>query len=485
VFPTPEQFIDVAFPDISFGDKRLNRRFAKVASAMLSHPEESLPDKFLCPKDYFAALDFLNHPAVTHDYFLGTHQVALLDRLEESGPQVVLFPHDTTDLDFSGHKTLGPHLGQIGNGGGKGWLCHNSLAVDPRSRLIFGLAHQILHVRPFVGKGEPVAVKRERADRESRLWLRAIDAIGPAPEGKLWVHVADRGADVFELLQAPHDRRQHYVIRSSHNRALVLRPGEGAAPQLAPGDAAEPAAPQPAAPPPHLLHDRLRALPGYAGWAVEVGATAKRRGRVAMVQASYCRLELRPPHVRKGEYRREAVPVWAVRVWEVNPPAGEEPLEWFLLTDQPVGDSASLRRVAGWYECRPVIEEFHKGQKSGVGIEKLQLQDPESVQAAIALMSVVALALVNLRAAARDEAQAGRPAGERVPQLWVRVLSTWRYKEVRPLTVREFTLALARLGGHLNRKSDGLPGWITLWRGWERLHTMLDYELSRATCPKL
>ena len=97
-------------------------------------------------------------------------------------------------------------------------------------------------------------------------------------------------------------------------------------------------------------------------------------------------------------------------------------------------------------------------------------------------MLVVAIALVNLRVAARTAASAAEPASRYVPRLWVRVLSTWRYQEVRELTVQDFTLALGRLGGHLNRKRDGLPGWITLWRGWERLHTMLEYELSRATC---
>lgn len=485
MFPTPDQFVERAFPDLSFGDKRLDKRFRNVAQAMLRHPEQSLPDKFLHPNDYFAALDFLHHPAVTHATLLGAHQCALLDRLEDDGPAVVLFLHDTTDLDFSGHKTLAGQLGQIGNGGGRGWLCHNSLAVAPACRRIFGLAHQILHVRPAVGKGEPVAAKRERADRESRLWLQAIDAIGPAPAAKCWVHIADRGADIFELLQALQDRQQHYVIRSSHNRALAVC--ADAAGQLHLADNARPAGQTAAAPaaPPHLLHDRLRTLPACARWVVAVGPTGKRQGRTAAVQASYCQLLLQPPHVRKGNYRREAVPVWAIRVWEEDPPAGEEALEWFLLTDQAVPDAAALRVRVGWYECRPLIEEFHKGQKTGVGIEKLQLQDAQSVQAAIALLSVVALALVNVRVANRDEDQAQRPARELVPALWVRVLSIWRHGEERELTVREFTLALARLGGHLNRKSDGPPGWITLWRGWERLHTMVDYESSRANCTEL
>jgi len=38
----------------------------------------------------------------------------------------------------------------------------------------------------------------------------------------------------------------------------------------------------------------------------------------------------------------------------------------------------------------------------------------------------------------------------------------------------EVALAVGRLGGRLNRKSDGLPGWITLWRGWKILQTLVE-----------
>jgi hypothetical protein len=41
-------------------------------------------------------------------------------------------------------------------------------------------------------------------------------------------------------------------------------------------------------------------------------------------------------------------------------------------------------------------------------------------------------------------------------------------------TVHDFFYALARLGGHQNRKRDGMPGWITLWRGWTKRQAMLD-----------
>ena len=47
--------------------------------------------------------------------------------------------------------------------------------------------------------------------------------------------------------------------------------------------------------------------------------------------------------------------------------------------------------------CDYNIEEFHKALKSGVGAERLQLETAEGLCAAVALMSVVALRLIDLR----------------------------------------------------------------------------------------
>ena len=66
------------------------------------------------------------------------------------------------------------------------------------------------------------------------------------------------------------------------------------------------------------------------------------------------------------------------------------------------------------------------------------------------------------------------PATEVVDEEFVDVLSGWRYGEIRALTVREFFRALARLGGHQNRKCDGAPGWLVLWRGWMKLQLMAE-----------
>jgi len=39
---------------------------------------------------------------------------------------------------------------------------------------------------------------------------------------------------------------------------------------------------------------------------------------------------------------------------------------------------------------------------------------------------------------------------------------------------RNVIIATARLGGFLARKQDGLPGWQTIWHGWQRLLWMYE-----------
>jgi hypothetical protein len=369
----------------------------------------------------------------------------------------VVLAEDIVELDYSGQTTLAA-MGQIGDGGGWGYQCHNALAIDTSSGELLGLANQILHNRVRKSAPEGVAQSRERPSRESLLWVKAVQQIGLAPPGCHWVDVCDRGADTFEFLEYEVRHGRHFVVRSTHSRALEVQT-EGQ---------------------PHLLHELLRSLPAQRGWEVELAANTKQPGRKAKLLCSWVKVTLKAPHVRKGKHSRKALPVWALRVWEVDAPSGvPEPLEWILLTDEPISDGDVARQRVGYYERRPRVEDYHKAQKTGLELEKLQLQSQAGLQPMIALLSVLAVALVNAREAARTEQKAARPATEFFDPLLVRVLCLWRYKEVRPLSVREYILALGRLGGHLNRKCDGLPGWLTLWRGAMQLNAMVEYERAR------
>ena len=107
-------------------------------------------------------------------------------------------------------------------------------------------------------------------------------------------------------------------------------------------------------------------------------------------------------------------------------------------------------------------------------IESMQFTHQSRLEPMIALQSVVALTLLNLRDASRRPDAQTAPASDVVAQEYVNVLSTWRHGEARPdWTVHDFFLALARLGGHQNRRKDKRPGWIVLWRGWTALELLV------------
>ena len=116
-------------------------------------------------------------------------------------------------------------------------------------------------------------------------------------------------------------------------------------------------------------------------------------------------------------------------------------------------------------------------------MEKLELTGVHRLSNAMAVLSVVAVALLVLRDLARQDDAETTPASTILPRIWVEILSLWRYGEVRELSIREWILALDRLGGHQNRPSNGLPGWQTLWKGWQKLALMREgYRLHHEKC---
>lgn len=451
-------FVANYFGDVDLGHESRNRCFQRVSQLISRHPGGTLPDKLSNPADYHAMDRLMNRPETTHASVLRPHYERTRQKME-AHDGVVLILHDTTVLDYSGRRSLA--LAAVGNGSGEGYLCHNSLAVDPRTRDVFGLLSQILHQRVAVGKKEGVAKKRQRSSRESRLWSNAVQACPAAPAGKQWVDVCDRGADLFEFLATEHRLGRRCVVRSTHNRSI--RVGSDGV-----GEAA-------------LLHDWLRALPASgAKHPKEIYDRKRGQHRQAVLRVSYGAMAIQPPHVQKGEYEKKPIPAWGVRVWEEATPAGSEPLEWLLVCLDEVTNAASAWQKSDWYACRWIEEEYHKAQKTGCQVEDLQFHTEQALQPMIALLSVTAVMLLNLRQAARRPDATERKATELVAPIYEEVVRTWRYKCARDeLSVYEFYLAVARLGGHMNRKGDGFPGWLTLWRGWQKLeHMVAGVELS-------
>ena len=452
------------FGTAELGDRRRTERLVHSFDRMCAHPGGTLPDKLASPPDLRGLYRLCDAEEVTHEAVLAPARAHALARVADR-PGDVLVLHDATELDYTTLNSLADDLGQIGKGDHRGYLCHNVLAVEPDSGEVLGLMDQILHRRDEVPKGETLAAHRDRPTRESRLWVLGTRHL---PKDRRLIDVADQGADTFEFLEHECQSGRRFVIRAAKARQVYA--------------GHDPVGPR------RELKAYARELPELGRFTMDV---QPQPGRVARKGAEFvvrgAAVLVCPPHAKAGHHGRDPLPLYVVQVTEVAPPQGETPIEWTLLTNEPVQTFEDALRVTGWYERRWVVEEFHKAQKTGCRIEDMQFTTTARLEPAIALLSVVAVTLLNLREAARRPDADTRRADMVVSSVYVEVLSLKRYGAVRvDLTVREFFLALGRLGGHQNRKCDGHPGWLVLWRGWMKLQAMLDGYLAarRGICGK-
>jgi Transposase DNA-binding len=459
------------FGGIELGDSRRTDRLVRAADGMCRHPGGTLPDKFPRPANLRAFYRLMNCDRVTHEVLMRAHANETRRRIAALTPGVVLVLHDATELDYTSKKSLELQLGQIGQGTHRGYICHNSLAVrlvrnETNHAIIpetLGLLSQILHHRPRVAKDETSKEARERVSRESRLWLRGVQACGPAPTSVKCVDVSDSLSDTFEYMAYEVTNQRHFVLRARENRRLE-EPINGEA----------------------YLFEAARSLGSVGTRTIKVEASPGRKARATKVHVAFTPVCLALPGKKSGNYDKQPLPLWAVRVWEPNTPADEEPLEWTLLTNCPVTSLEEAFERIGWYELRWIIEEYHKGMKTGCGIETLQFEHIKRLEPAIALISAVATTLLRLRDAARAPDAAQRLATEVVDRVYVDALASCYPGRLKGnATVLQFYMHVARLGGHQNRKRDGFPGWLTLWRGWTKLESMvIGFTARSVTCGK-
>lgn len=457
------------FGGVFLGDPRRTKRLMAAADAMCRHPGGTLPDKFSKPADLRAFYRLMNCPTVTHEVLLRAHADETR-RLMAETPGVVLVLHDATELDYTTRTTVSQQLGQIGQGTHRGYICHNSLAVrlrtdekGTRTSETLGLLSQILHHRPRVKKNETTKEARERASRESRLWLRGVQACGPAPTQVQCVDVSDSLSDTFEYMAYEVGNQRSFLLRARENRRLeeALNGAD-------------------------YLFEAVRSLKPKGTRALTVLALPGRKARETQVKVAFTPVRLAVPGKKAGQYENEPLDLWAVRVWEPNTPKNEEPLEWILLTNCPVLTLEQAFERVDWYQLRWIIEEYHKGMKTGCGIETLQFDLIERLEPAIALISAIATTLLRLRDAARAPDAAKRPATQVIDRVYVEALASCYPSRLKgTTTVLEFYMHVARLGGHQNRKGDGFPGWLTLWRGWTKLEAVVTGFTARSkTCGK-
>jgi hypothetical protein len=436
---------------------------------MATAPGQSLPKQCQGWSDLKAAYRLLSNQRVDEQAIQRPHRRLTLQ--ECLGHRVVLCVQDDTPLDFT-QRTKVSGLGRIGDGGGRGIMQHTTLAVTVEGRLL-GVLDQRWFNRPEV---PPNQTRRQRQARwcESDVWADGVEAVATLcrehqqPIPTRFVHVADRGADVWTAMRACYQHQMGFVIRAKHDRAVQ----EGS-----------------------RIWARLQSQPIAGTMTVQVttqrakGNRVKRSSRQAEVSISFARVHLAPPVNDPRCKHDPPQTVWAVYVREENPPADQEvePIDWMLLTSEPVEDIEAAKRIIGWYRLRWIIEEWHRVLKEGCKIEQSQLDEATDIRRLAAILSVISVRMLQLRDLAGfgdaldrkrsnsdspgsggGTAEADDPAALQgtVPWTWIVVVAGLSQRVPASLTPRQFWLAIAQQGGYIGRRGDGRPGWKVIWRGW-------------------
>jgi Transposase DNA-binding/Transposase DDE domain len=429
------------------GDRRCTERLILVAARMAADPSASIPGQMEGWAETKAAYRLLDADGVSFEAIAAPHW----QRTRACGPGRFLVLGDTTELDFGIGRQV-PDLAPTGNGGGYGFHLHAALVVGAEDERIAGLAGAVIHYRKPAPEGENTG-RRLKRDRESDVWGDVIDQVGPPAPAAQWVHVLDRGADNFDVYCHCREQRSDWVVRASMlNRKVTDPEGNTAA-----------------------VRDLTTSPPEAGRFTLELRARPKQPARRAQLAVRFTPVTMPVPRHKSRYVRRiDAMPVlmWLVVVAEVEGPKGVKPIDWVLYTSLPVESFAQAMVVVSYYEKRWLIEEYFKALKSGCRVTERQLKTKGRLEALVGLLSVVAVRLLQLKAHARTEPD--RPAVEVVPPRYVNLLKLARgLSRATSLSVGRFYRELAALGGFLGRKHDGNPGWITIWRGWEKLQLMM------------
>ena len=439
-------------------DQRLNTRFAQVLATLAAKPLDSIPQACGSFSQAKALYAFLSNRRFGVAELLRPIVAVTVEAAR--GLPVLLAIQDTTTLNYSTlrHTTgLGPVNDSLH---ARGLHLHTTLAVRPDG-LPLGLLHQSCWSR---SPGQPAAAERQDrpiTDKESNKWLLGIDGATtacqsvPAAERPRLIHIMDREGDIHEVLQHITDLGHGAIIRCAQNRSVA-----------GPIDRA---------------HQAVAAAPLVGTSTIDIPADHGQPRRSARLELRATTLTI-TPDPRKHPHRRSVT--WTlVEAREVAAPADVTPLHWLLWTTEPAGTHAEILEVLRLYKLRWKIEDFHLTIKSGCRAEALELETAVRLTKAITLYSAVAARILTLRDRARLEPDSPCTtifSTDAWRVLWLRFAQQPLLADTPAPTVRQAVMWLGRLGGHLGRKRDGLPGVRTLWRGWRDLSVLVaGYRAAR------
>jgi len=396
-----------------------------------SNPFVSPPKMMKTFKATKAFYRFMDSDKISHEKLIFTHVKKSKENISEH--KTILSIQDSTTILFNRNYEI-DGLYDVGGRNCKteGIIVHNTISVIPYNDygIIDGLLHQIIHKR------KPKE-ERNKDNNDTILWTKSIETVGTALKNTTIIDVMDRGADIITVMEFSVKYGHEYIIRAKYNRRLNEGDGD-------------------------YLFDFAKRLPVVGYTHLEVQGNKGRKKRVAKLNFSFSKVNL-PLKGKKKDM--QFMPCSIVRVFETDCPDIQEPLEWFILTSLEINSFKDALKVIKYYSYRWIIEEYHKCMKTGFRLEQTQLKKLKRIENLIGFIAVSSIKLLQLRDIVRNNPEAD--AKEYVEKEDINIVRAYYKIEKTEMTIDRFLRYIAQMGGFLNRKSDGNPGWQSLWEGWK------------------
>jgi len=434
---------------VDLGDKRRNERLICILEDLVARPSCSPPEASRDAAALKGMYDFWASPRVSPEAIIDAHRQKTLERIDQDESGLILAIQDTTEFNFTHHPSK-KGMGHLDSAKSRGLKCHSVFCVNGEG-IPLGVIDKQIWARDLATLGK----KHERhqkptADKESQKWLDGSRVSQENLDERCgWVMMGDRESDIYDLFAFAQQRDMDFLVRAAQDRVVSASEENETT----------------------RLHHAIRQVQISGTVTLEVSRHPERKARSAELSISFATLELHPPQSRPKSEGLEPIAVQVILAEELNPPKGETPISWLLLTTLPVNTLADATQCLTWYSYRWLIERYHFVLKSGCRIEKLQLETADRIERAIATYSIVAWRLLWLTYEARHRPQ--RPCNEVLEDyeweaLYVTVHKTTVLPESPP-SLQQAVRWIAQLGGFIGRKRDGAPGVQTLWRGLKRL----------------
>lgn len=432
------------FKDCAVEDKREAKSIAKIADSLLAQPELSFSGS-VGTASRKAAWRIFSKAEVDISY--GHYKQTAL-RCE--GHSVVLVSHDTTDISYTDHY-CSEGLGDLGGGNGGvnlGLCLHSAMALNEQG-LPLGLVGQKIWAPVATGRKKR-AEKYSLEQKESYRWVEALQWVGQhLTKVARVVMISDRESDFYEYMIAPRAVNVELLFRAHHLQRHIYY-----------NDVKMP------------LNDVV------FSWTTSIEflvlKSKKRKKRIAKLEVSWGKIICPPAASRFGK----ELTLWVVKTKEIDPPVGELPLEWVLLTTIAVKDEATAMLMLDYYRKRWVIERWHLVLKQGTQVERLQFDNFLRLSNAIALVSIVAWQLFCLKHLAAQNPDVS--AEQVLEPLLIEVLKKQKgLRQQQQLSLQQALITIAALAGFIPSKKQPLPGEKTIWRGWFILTKICEgYKLA-------